>query len=349
MANAIWMCAAHARQIDQNDGSRYPEALLRSFRDEHELRVASEHEGTPLFRVNGIRAIQTPIVRAGQHLYLGKVTLLAGGNGTGKSSVVNWLSWLDASYSKRDDGGTPDRATLSFQVDVSVPSQHHIRVDRFLDRIVYALDGEEQLECPIPLEVIDFDNRGWYLSLESLLRRRREAAGVRWREELDDVEILARALDLNPLLVPGMLAFVGRVIQRNFVHLRVDYPEGTRHVVGHDTRRGREVSIHEASGSMLSNLVVDIAVARLNHLARSRPCLLVLNLDALGWDASRLALHVDYFASPMCQFQTIFTSVDTRLLALPSTLAWSRVHMSGHAPYCNVETLDHNSAAEPTR
>jgi hypothetical protein len=41
-ANAIWLCADHARLIDANRGDRFPAALLLSYKALHEARVSRE-------------------------------------------------------------------------------------------------------------------------------------------------------------------------------------------------------------------------------------------------------------------------------------------------------------------
>lgn len=52
--NAIWLCAQHSRVVDANEGEGFPPALLRSFKEEHEARVAAEHAGLPYYWIAGL-------------------------------------------------------------------------------------------------------------------------------------------------------------------------------------------------------------------------------------------------------------------------------------------------------
>lgn len=337
LSNAIWLCASHAKLIDCNDGERYPAALLKSFRDEHEARIASEHEGLPHFRLTALEVGRSGIFRDGQSLQLVKVMLLAGDNGTGKSTLFRWLSWLgenDALWSgearRGGEGG-------SFTVEALAPARHRIRVEHDSERLRFQIDGTETLVSPLPLAVLGSEIGRELISLEGVLQNRRAELGNGWQESVDDVNLLAEFLGMNARLLPGFLPFVGRFALGNFSNLRAEGVLGQRRIQGEDLKRKRSISIHQASESMLTGMMVDIRAAQLNHLALSRPALLLLDLPALQWDGTTLQRYVDFFASKDCRFQTLLSSPDTDLPQRAPSLPWVVALSRGRAPNCTVE------------
>lgn len=93
-ANAIWLCADHADLVDKKMGTDYPAGLLLSYKSLHESRIARELGGvhTPLGWIMGMVVQSSPIFAEPTDIELGKLTLLIGENGCGKTALCEWLA-----------------------------------------------------------------------------------------------------------------------------------------------------------------------------------------------------------------------------------------------------------------
>jgi hypothetical protein len=91
--NGIWLCANHGRLIDTNRGEQYPPSLLQSYKSLHEARIARDQSGIhlPFGWMQEIRITKSPVLKSEQLLRFGKVTLITGNNGTGKTAITEWL------------------------------------------------------------------------------------------------------------------------------------------------------------------------------------------------------------------------------------------------------------------
>jgi hypothetical protein len=213
-----------------------------------------------------------------------------------------------------------------------------VRVARDNERLQFFLDGEEALFNPIATEIIHLDRYRDTWMLEGLLSRKRREEGDSWEAKLDDVDLVAEYMDVNPLLIPNLLPYVGRFVSGNFENLRVSAgAEGRRRIAGYDIKRGKDISVHEASGSMLSRTVLDMQIAMASLSSRTRPTLLLLNLPLLHLDAENTARYVAYLGS--VQFQTIFTSPMPSMVEATRNYGWSAVELKGRAPNCTIECI----------
>jgi len=94
--NGIWLCATHAKLVDDNRGVRFPPPLLSSYRALHEARVRKEVLGlfSPIGWLHEIRISRSPLFAAGQRAFFSKLNLLYGDNATGKTALCEWLRAL---------------------------------------------------------------------------------------------------------------------------------------------------------------------------------------------------------------------------------------------------------------
>jgi energy-coupling factor transporter ATP-binding protein EcfA2 len=337
--NAIWLCALHSRAVDANRGDKYPPALLRAFRDEHEARIAAEHEGSPYFWIASIEMGRNPVFREHERLRFTKVTLVVGNNATGKSTLLRWLDQLGESSRRWDAPSKGKTQAISYSVEIHTPKPRLVRVYRDEDHLQFFLDGREALFNPIATEVIHLDRHRSMSMLESHLGRCRREHGERWESELDDVEIVAEYMDVNPLFIPNLLPHVGRFVKGSFVNLRIASTSGRRRIVGDDLNRKNGISIHQASGSMLSRAVLDMQIAMASLSSSTRPTLLLLNLPVLHLDPTNLEAYVSFLASSAIRFQTVFTTPEVKLAASTSDYGWSAVELKDGAPNCIINAL----------
>lgn len=109
VANGIWLCGFHGRLVDENRGAKFPPELLLSYREEHEARIAAEHEGMPLHRLLSLDIHLNPVFLEGTRAVFSKVTLVVGGNATGKSTLFRWIDQLSGSSRSYDTALVTER------------------------------------------------------------------------------------------------------------------------------------------------------------------------------------------------------------------------------------------------
>jgi energy-coupling factor transporter ATP-binding protein EcfA2 len=335
--NGIWLCALHARVVDANRGDKFPPPLLRSYRDEHEARIAAENEGLPVHRVMKLEIGENPVFTRNTVVPLGKVTLLVGNNATGKSTIFRWIDQLGVSSQPYDTAHKSRTARIEYSAIFYTSARKVVRVNRDSDELRFLLNGEDVLFNPIPMEIINYERHFDLPMLESFLKRRRDQAGDSWEEELDDVDLLAEHMNVNPLVIPRLLPQVGRYVSSPYVRLRVDSSGPTRRIFGDDLNWKDGVSIHEISGSMASRSVLEMQIAMANLTAKVMPTILLINLAVLHFDSDNLEKYVNFFLSREVSFQVVFSTAESRLADRHHRFGWSILRLSGRAPNCQVE------------
>lgn len=203
----------------------------------------------------------------------------------------------------------------------------------------FLLDGEDVLFNPVGMEVINCERTPWLPMLESFLAGKRQDAGEDWEERLDDVDLVAEYMGLNPLLIPKLLPLVGTHVPSSFSRLRIARTGLVRRIVGDDVKLGKEVSIHRVSGSMLSRTVLEMEIAMANLTAQVRPTLLLLKTSVLHFDESNLRRYLEFFLSSRSKFQVVLSSVEKGLLEDYPDLGWTALRLSGRAPNCGIEVV----------
>jgi hypothetical protein len=337
--NGIWLCAHHSRVIDNNDGLRFPARLLESFRDEHEARIAAEHEGLPIYRLSHLEIGENPMFLPNTAIPLSKVTLIVGNNGTGKSVIFRWIDQLGISSQPYDTPHKDRWSTIEYTATLFAPHKRVLRVVRTLDDLRFFLDGDEVLFNPISMEIINYERLRRWPMLESFLKSKRDKAGDLWEAELDDVDLLAEYMDVNPLVIPRLLPQVGRFVPSPFSQLRIAEGNGNRRIIGDDLNSDRSISLHRASGSMLSRSVLEMQIAMANLTAKVMPTIFLINLGVLHFDLDNLKKYVDYFLSDKANFQVVLSTVNSAMADNGRELGWTILRLSGRAPHCQVQSF----------
>lgn len=337
--NGIWLCGFHGRLVDENRGDKFPPVLLRSYRDEHEARIAAEHEGTPFHRLISLDIGRNPVFEDGSRAVFSKLTLVVGGNATGKSTLFRWIDQLSGSSRPYETEHKDETSPIEYTATIASQKERKVHVYRDSDYLHFLLDGEQVLFNPIGVEIINYDRQPWLPMLESFLGGKRREAGEEWAAVLDDVDLLAEYMGLNPLLIPKLLPFVGTHVPSTYSRLRIDRKGPVRRIVGDDANWKDGVSVHQASGSMLSRTVLEMEIAMANLTAQVSPTLLLLKDSVLHFDEENLRRYFDFFLSARSRFQVVLSSVDERLLVNNSEVGWTVLRLSGRAPNCRIAVL----------
>jgi len=338
--NGIWLCAHHGQVVDNNRGDKYPAALLRSYKLQHEAQIAAEHEGLPVYRFQELNIHENPVFRPGSKVKFGKVTLLLGNNATGKTTILRWLDQISPSGRLWEDDRYRKTDRIHYSVGLRCPTERTVGVIRESDRLTFMLDGKSVLVNPIMTEIIFRHKIAHSGMLESYLAHHRRDSDDREGKSLDDVALLAQYMNINSLLVPNLIPYVSSFVENQMENPRIEERDGLRKIFVDDKKRipeNRPTSIHQISGSMASRLVLDMQIAMANLMAEVVPTILFLSVPQLHLDADNLGLYVDLLLSPRIRFQTVLESVHDK--AAPSSLGWSIVRLSGRKPDCNVEQI----------
>lgn len=178
-ANGIWLCRDHSWLADYEKGKNYPASMLQAWKALQESRIARELQKSSVSQVFWLESVElgaNPLFVTGSTLELGKVTLLIGPNGLGKSALCEWLSACSGSAGDLDRWVT-DRLGLgvNLQLKLRVPDLTVFSLN-FKD---YSLRSEYQGKI-----VPDVSHVLRVVYLEDRPARRRFE---------DDVEYLARA------------------------------------------------------------------------------------------------------------------------------------------------------------
>jgi hypothetical protein len=178
--NGLWLCADHARLVDTNQGVGFPAPTLRVFKALQESRVAREVQGlyTPIGWIHEVSIKQNPLFVSGQTFHLGKLTLLVGGNGTGKTALTEWIAGaFDGAHLAR--WCTPDSDHIAYRVSYLNPTPVNLEVRIGGDQSSILIDGRHEPFNPIGLRII-------------------RPARPHSREDLDDLGFLAQAIKKVP-------------------------------------------------------------------------------------------------------------------------------------------------------
>jgi energy-coupling factor transporter ATP-binding protein EcfA2 len=202
--NGIWLCAHHADEIDKDNGVGYPASTLHAFRRVHEERIRSER-GAISGATGWIHCLSVqcaPVFRTPFEIQFGKVTVLHGGNGSGKTALCDWLQGIsDPSALSQWTTARTSRG-LSFEVTYLDPFKRKLKVRaKSSDEVEYFVNGQPEPFDPSPIRFV---------------RLQRLAQGEFGSARMTDLEFLSKTLSVNPALVRNMLPLVG-INQRSTV------------------------------------------------------------------------------------------------------------------------------------
>lgn len=338
--NGIWLCPHHGTIVDANRGDKYPPDLLFGYKLEHEARIAAEHEGLPLYRFQDITMHENPVFRPASRIRFGKVTLLVGDNATGKTTTLRWIDQISPFSRLWRDDRHRKTERIHYSVNLRCPTEQTVSVIRDSTQLCFMLNGKAVLLNPIMTEIVFPDRYAYMGMLESFLEARRREVHDSKGKSLDDVSLLAEYMDINSLLIPNLLPYVGSFVENQMENARIEELNGLRKIFIDDKKRiseKRKTSLHSISGSMAARFVMDMQIAMANRMAEVVPTALFLNLVSLHLDPKNLGLYVKLLLSPDIHFQTVFETPHNA--TLKQELGWSAVLLKGRAPSCTIEQL----------
>ena len=320
--NCIWLCAHHASLIDKGQGAKYPAELLHSYKTLHETRVAHELSGivTPFGWIDRVVIASSPLFSGRYEISFAKLNLIIGKNSVGKTALCEWIAGSsNPTYLERWEKIHPFNSTrLSTEIHYFFPDQHCIAVDFLSDSYPrYKSDGELTFVSTNPLKII-FPKE------------------IRFGNEdvPDDLDLVANALKLHPYEVKALCDDLGKNSDffkgawfeesEEGIFMHVDVVNETRI----ETRLFRCLASSE-----IERLLMELGIIAANKQSAGGPALLILDANVWLINTDWLKRYAELLGSPTCRFQTIVSTVSTKIDFDEVTWSgWKVIHLEGKPP-----------------
>jgi hypothetical protein len=301
--NAIWLCDIHARVVDANRGVSYPPALLQSYKALQEAKASREFQGLhyPVSWFEELTIHESAVIEAGTKLRFGKLTLVIGPNFSGKSALCDWLAGFGDHRQLWRWLPRPQNAqVLDLELRYQQPESKRVRLQVNPSGTIGFKIGEQASPVqPFPMRFVFL----------------REESGSKALDEMDDVELVCDRLNIDPLILPGLMPYVGGTDGLGFAkNLKfteeVDRDEGAEPKI---TRRFRADVVGTSTGLWFRGLshgeqvlvLLELAVALARFYSQQVPTMLILDRGMHQFPARFFAHLYEKLAAAEAAFQTI--------------------------------------------
>jgi hypothetical protein len=334
--NAIWLCAEHADRIDKNNGAEFPVPTLRAYKRMHEEKIRCEGGGIGLKTgwIHSLSIDRAPVFRTPVEIQFGKVTVLHGDNGSGKTALCDWLQGISDPSALHRWADARGLRNLSFEVTYLDPFKQKLRVRvQSADEVEYFINGEPVPFDPNPIRFVR-------------LRDLRRSCFSDSLPPMTDLQFLSETLSVSPALVRNMMPFVGVHRGSTVGSLRVEHdPDGSIHVWTdvHGTLQGLGLQ-DQLSSTERSRVLIEIAAVFARYSAKRVPTVLLVDWAAKSLDDGWMRRVVDFLSSDDNPFQTVLERVTNGLGGHDMTRV---VTLHGKQSNVTVDLLTNPNPADP--
>jgi len=342
-SNGIWMCKDHSDIIDIEKGKNYPAAVLQSWKALHEMRIAREVNKAPIGQGHWLEKITletNPLFPKGSSLILGKVTLIIGRNGSGKSALCEWISGCSGNGDDLDRWGkASDDIQIWIRMGLIVPE----RVEFSMKFKNYSMFSEYQGKKTLDIAHctrVHYQKGKWL---------------VREEHEDDDLEYLARVWRIEKLQVEQVIEHItsskyGCIEMAKFRPRKYDEDDEEddepHRVV--KPRRGRgpqvlwiqfsgrqfDISFEGLSESEQEQVIISGAIVIADLTSQNSGALLLLDFGGM-LDDNTLSEYAERLQSGDFNFQTILVAANERPKV--NWTGWSIVRLVGEQPDVKIK------------
>ena len=318
-ANGIWCCYTHGKLIDNKEGVDFPAAILQQWKAAHEARISHEHRGIPVpfGWLSAIEIASSPLFVPNTRIDLGKVNLLVGPNGTGKTALCEMMAAAggELRHLWRWKDVPPGRSPWDVQLRYACPDPHSFRGLIGNGKIQFSIDDSSAADINHGLRFI-------YLK-----------DGVVARDAIDDVDRVARSCGIERDRVAQAidhlqrlkLPFLNSVSIVDFIpddddELPADKALELRDAlqrIGLSHRQQIRASIggHKAdfafgqlSGREASITVMSVGIGLADLVSRHSPTVLMIDIGGYLLPDELLNVYVNALSRDRFRFQTILIS-----------------------------------------
>jgi energy-coupling factor transporter ATP-binding protein EcfA2 len=205
-----------------------------------EARIAREQSGikSPSGWFHEIIVNESPIFVPKATIRLGKLTLVVGGNGSGKTAVCEWLLGLgDPSFLWRWDDKRTDQPSLNLELTYFDPEKHSARIEILeKDSIKYYLDEREVPFYPLKLGVVH---------LQQFVET---SAG-------DELQLISDILVIPPSTVRSLLPLVNRHNEGSVRNIRLVEANGAWNLLADHEGESNGLSFRQMSHSQRAKIL----------------------------------------------------------------------------------------------
>jgi len=294
--NGIYLCRNHHKIVDRKaKDNKYTSDLLTRYKNRHEFLISAElGEYTyPLNWINYLK-ISGTIFKSPLEINLGKVTLVTGENGTGKSTIVEILySYFEQKILPR---WNKPKFTFSTEINLDNPVLSTFTATIKNNQLFYSIKKEQQ-----PFVPYDF----FVLYLRETIH-----------SNTDDLKTIADCFGLDRAFVKSMLTTSGikhglRTKRMEIEETRAKpYPVDKLKV---DVGNWWPQSFGSCSGTEKSSVILDIAISFATEISKFKSVLLLIDWSpTYSFDDLNIKKYLDYLQSTQAHFQTIFVSHNPR-------------------------------------
>jgi ABC-type cobalamin/Fe3+-siderophores transport system ATPase subunit len=310
--NAIWLCADHAAYVDKHRGERFPASDLVSFKGLREAQVAREQAQiqSSIGWFHSLWIHSSPVFKPDSTLTFGKVTIVAGDNGSGKSAIGEWLSGFnDPTELVRWSKSV--RHPLDFETTYFSPIEQRVRIKVLLSgQIQYFLDDREVPFLPIRPKVVRLPQ--YYIGD---------------RRITDELALISEVLEIHPSTTQALISFVNSNCEGWFRDLMIEQSIGRTIVSAQHEHEKRRHSFMEMSNSQRAKTLIELCVAAARFSASYTATVLLIDGGIMSLDGDNFRRCMNYLMSPNNHFQSIVTVRDQPLKS--QWTGWECVELLG--------------------
>lgn len=290
--NGMFLCKKHHSLIDKHKGKKYPPETLMLYKQMHEYKISQElgHISYPLMWIKQIKILESPILKEGLVYDFTKNTILFGGNGSGKSVLIEYIySALTGIIVKRMRG-----QKVVLQITLSNPIWKDVICTIQDETIKYQVGDDTLTFCPFSVDVI-------YLQEE---KARHKGDLINWIGlQIDKDRTFVKRL------IEGSDLSNGYVANKAFMKIVRTKPYETVDVLvkkNTDEDDDEPWALGQFSGTERSSLVFDLVVGYLRQLSRYRNVLLLIDWPYFNhFDGSSMNYYYKLFHNSSSYFQSI--------------------------------------------
>lgn len=300
--NGIYLCRNHHLIVDRKSkDNKYTSDLLARYKSRHEFLISADlgEYMYPLNWINHIK-IEGTIFRKSIEINFGKVTLLKGKNGTGKSTVVEIMHSIfqQKIYSRWNKHNVSFEAEV--QLDNPILSKFSAQIKE--SQLFFNVGNVKQ-----PFVPYDF----FVLCLNGDFRTNR-----------DNIKSIAQCLGLERSFVKSMLetSAVKHGLRTKRIEIeQIRTKPYTIDTLNVDIGTGHLHPFNSYSSTEQSAIVLDVAISFAREISKFKSVLFLIDWSPIySFSDSNIKQYLDYLLGSECHFQTIFVSHNPR-----TSLDWS--------------------------